>query len=131
MKVKLYDNKIAYFEWQGTFVYCMPDVNISDLPFIEISNPPQDFLENYKYYNYLPEYDEYYFNEQFKAEEDYLKLVEEIRQRRQTECFSVIDKSQLWYDRLTKKQHEQLDEWYKAWLKAPETLTIPAKPKWL
>lgn len=131
MKVKLYDNKIVYFEWQNNIVFCNPDININDLPIVEIADPPEDWLQNWNFYDYIPDFNEYVFNEQLKQQEDYLRLVNEIRQKRELECFSVIDRSQLWYNNLTNKQLEQLNTWYKAWLKASETQIIPAKPDWL
>lgn len=131
MKVKLYNNKIVYFEWQNNIVFCDPNININDLPTVEIADPPEDWLQNWNFYDYIPDFNEYVFNEQLKQQEDYLRLVNEIRQKRESQCFSVIDKSQLWYNNLTNKQLEQLNAWYKAWLKAPETQIIPAKPDWL
>jgi hypothetical protein len=58
-------------------------------------------------------------------------VLEMIRLNRQSECFSIINRGKLWYDILTAKQIEELDEWYKAWLNAPETLIEPDKPIWL
>ena len=54
-----------------------------------------------------------------------------IRQLRTTECFSYINRGQLWYDMLTAEQKEELKEWYISWLDAPATLTIPEPPEWL
>ena len=56
---------------------------------------------------------------------------DEIRRLREKECFSVINRGQLWYDHLTEKQRSELDAWYKAWLDATETGAIPDKPEWL
>ena len=56
---------------------------------------------------------------------------DEIRRRREKECFSVINRGQLWYDHLTEKQRSELDAWYKAWLYATETGAVPDKPEWL
>lgn len=54
-----------------------------------------------------------------------------IRLRREKECFSYINRGKLWYDRLTLKQFEELEDWYQAWLDAPKTLCIPGRPVWL
>lgn len=55
-----------------------------------------------------------------------------IRQRRQAECFSTIDrKSQLWWNHLTEEKKQELNKWYEAWLNATETKVIPVKPEWL
>lgn len=58
-------------------------------------------------------------------------LCDELRRRRETECFSYINRGQLWYDRLSASQKEELQVWYSDWLKATDTLTVPEKPSWL
>lgn len=54
-----------------------------------------------------------------------------LRQLRETECFPIINRGQLWYDTLTDEQKTELNEWYTAWLNAPQTKQIPNKPSWL
>lgn len=55
-----------------------------------------------------------------------------IRERRQIECFNFVDNhSQLWWNHLSNEQKEELNKWYEAWLKAPETRIIPKKPSWI
>lgn len=54
-----------------------------------------------------------------------------IREQREIECFPIINRGGLWYDTLTPEQIEELDKWYKAWLNATWTLSVPKKPKWL
>lgn len=55
-----------------------------------------------------------------------------IRERRNIECFSVIDnRSPLWYKHLSEERKNELDAWYEAWLVATETKIIPEKPNWL
>lgn len=56
---------------------------------------------------------------------------QKIRSQRESECFSVINRGQMWFDTLSEKQKSDLNDWYRAWLDAPETLTIPDKPEWL
>ena len=56
---------------------------------------------------------------------------ETLRQRRQTECFSFVNRGQLWYATLSIKQLAELTTWYTSWLKVTETKTIPEKPEWL
>ena len=56
---------------------------------------------------------------------------EALRQRRQTECFSFVNRGQLWYATLSIKQLAELTAWYTAWLKVTETKTIPERPAWL
>lgn len=71
------------------------------------------------------------FDENKKAKADYKFRINTIRMRRQVECFSVVDRSQLWYNSLTNEQKAELQEWYEAWLVAPDTLVIPTKPDWV
>lgn len=59
---------------------------------------------------------------------------EEIRQMREEECFSYINRGNLWYEKYVYPdpgRNEELNAWYRAWLKATETGVIPEKPSWL
>ena len=56
---------------------------------------------------------------------------EEYRRRRETECFSVINRGQLWYESVSLSQLLELRAWYKAWLNVTETMVVPEKPTWL
>ncbi len=58
-------------------------------------------------------------------------LCDMLRQRRETECFSFINRGQLWYDRLSEEQKSELNAWYSSWLMVTDTLTAPEKPSWL
>lgn len=55
----------------------------------------------------------------------------EIRQERARECFTVINRGQLWYETLNESEKEDLNRWYQEWLDAPETMKIPEKLEWL
>ena len=55
----------------------------------------------------------------------------EFRLRRETECFSVINRGQLWYEGVSITQLLELRQWYKAWLNVTETMVVPEKPTWL
>lgn len=68
--------------------------------------------------------------ERLKALSD-AELLTAFRTQRAVECFPVINRGQLWYDRLTAEQRKELQLWYQAWLDVTQTQTIPAKPKWL
>ena len=59
------------------------------------------------------------------------RALDDLRQRREEECFAVVDRGQLWYSTLTPEQMTQLTAWYKAWLAAPETGIAPEKPVWI
>nr|DAP60735.1 MAG TPA: Protein of unknown function (DUF2977) [Caudoviricetes sp.] len=53
------------------------------------------------------------------------------RLQREKDCFPIINRGELWYDRLTDQQREELQLWYQAWLDVTKTQTIPVKPEWL
>ena len=55
----------------------------------------------------------------------------EFRLRREKECFSVINRGQLWYEGVSITQLLELRQWYKAWLNVTETMVVPEKPTWL
>ena len=54
-----------------------------------------------------------------------------IRRRRTSECFSVVNRGMLWYNKLSDEQKQELSEWYEAWLDAPATNVTPDKPLWI
>jgi len=58
-------------------------------------------------------------------------VLADLRSRRETECFSVINRGQLWYEGVSLTQLLELREWYKAWLNVTETKVVPGKPAWL
>lgn len=71
--------------------------------------------------------------EYIEAQKKYLNAqnIEILRQQRKEECFSVINRGELWYSRLSAAQKTELEQWYGAWLDVTETLTSPDKPAWL
>lgn len=71
------------------------------------------------------------YNDVWEKMLDKSKQVQEIRERREKECFPIINRGQLWYDRLTEKQKTELSKWYQAWLDAANTGVVPEKPAWL
>lgn len=54
-----------------------------------------------------------------------------LRSRRTSECFSIVNRGQLWYDRLTEAQINELNSWYQRWLDVTDTLIVPDKPEWI
>ena len=69
-----------------------------------------------------------------KAKDDEDRLEEQrsdLRLRRETECFSYINRGYMWYSALTLLQWIELKRWYLAWLRVTETLTPPDKPSWI
>lgn len=63
----------------------------------------------------------------FNEQDELLKL----RDMREKECFSVINRGKLWYNCLADWQVIELRDWYFAWLDVTETRHIPIKPEWL
>lgn len=57
--------------------------------------------------------------------------LDDLRLQRETECFPIINRGQLWYESLSEKQVAELQLWYQAWLDVTETLVIPERPVWL
>ncbi len=70
-------------------------------------------------------------NETLKNETLHANQLKEIRDRREHECFPIINRGALWYNMLSDEYKEELRVWYQAWLDAPTTLVIPQKPVWL
>ena len=56
---------------------------------------------------------------------------EKIRDYRIDYCFNIVNRGQVWYNKLINEQKAELQTWYQAWLDAPETLIIPEKPEWI
>ena len=54
-----------------------------------------------------------------------------IRSKRESVCFPIINRSTLWYNRLSSDKQRELSNWYQAWLDAPETGIIPNTPDWI
>ena len=79
---------------------------------------PKSYLISAQYLNFAANYE----NKQRK---------EGIRLRRAKECFPVINRGALWYEKLTDAQRQELSDWYQAWLDAPQTKAIPNKPTWI
>ena len=66
-------------------------------------------------------------------------ILNDLRTRRENECFSIINRGVLWYNTLTEEQRLELDKWYKEWLDITDKYVegidietiIPKKPEWL
>ena len=54
-----------------------------------------------------------------------------LRERREKECFPVINRGYLWYSGLNLKQWLELKKWYLSWLNVTDTFTVPDRPDWL
>ena len=67
------------------------------------------------------------------------EILNELRLRREIECFSIVNRGQVWYENLTDLQKEEIKIWYRNWLDVTlnyiqgintESI-IPKKPTWL
>lgn len=78
-----------------------------------------------------------YENGSLTADEEKLKELQDARQtewlraEREYQCFSIINRGELWYSRLTEEQLAELNAWYDAWLDVTESRTIPDRPTFL
>ena len=66
------------------------------------------------------------------------EILQALRERRNVECFSVINQnfiidgeSKTWFDTLTKEQKVDAENWLQQWKDVTLTKIIPEKPNWL
>lgn len=98
---------------------------------IEVSKELIDYLESDKIGYYRYENGQAVLDEAKYTAAQETELLAELRARRESECFPVINRGQLWYDRLTEGQKSELSAWYQAWLDVTETKEAPEKPAWI
>jgi hypothetical protein len=120
MQIQLTNGYITGYATIGGF----PDGIEVDESFLE--QMEEDKIGFYKYENGAAVLDEEKWNTA-----QTLSSQNEIRQRRESECFPIINRGKPWYDTLTEEQLTELNIWYKKWLDAPETNILPEKPNWL
>lgn len=70
-------------------------------------------------------------DEDYKSESLLADKIKELRDARETKCFSIINRGQPWYNTLSTEQLVEIQTWYQAWLDAPQTLVEPEKPSWI
>ena len=70
------------------------------------------------------------YQEKVRLYSDY-RTIYDLRKRRELECFPIVNRGELWYERLPPGQKTELEVWYQAWLDVTETLTVPDPPEWL
>ena len=54
-----------------------------------------------------------------------------LRSNRESKCFPIINRGQLWYETLTEEQKTELRFWYRAWLDVTVSMQEPSMPVWL
>lgn len=117
MFIKIKDNEIL-----GYATYQIDDT------YEETDKEVVEGFDHKLYYKEYTETDEYKnLIVQYKEKEK----LNNLRRLREIECFSVINRGQLWYNNLTETQIKELNSWYQEWLDVTETLTIPTKPNWI
>lgn len=107
--------------------YCDELIYKYENEFIDMTNEQYEFKPNRASFIekegvILLDFDESVLNEYDKVE---------LRAKRNIECFPIINRGKLWYDKLTQEQLEELDKWYSDWLNVTETLEEPVKPEWI
>lgn len=114
--------------------YCTGGFLQDETTHLYVEDIPEDFYGNFKAYKVkdnalvldtkkLPD---------VETERELMNL----RAQREIECFSIVNRGVLWYNRLNEEQLKELDSWYQAWLdvtesKAKSGYKIPTKPRWL
>lgn len=98
---------------------------------IEVPDPEDidHFEDHYEAYGFSD--GKVSFNDVWQTMLEKARKVDEIRSRRETECFPVINRGLLWYEKLTVTQKIELTKWYQAWLDATNTGVVPEKLAWL
>lgn len=67
------------------------------------------------------------------------EMLDILREKRENICFKIINRGELWYNRLTDEQKQDLDNWYQEWLDITDKYVygmnintiIPRNPIWL
>lgn len=120
MQITTENGYVSSYAWTGNIV---GGIEVPDPPDIEHF---EAHFQSYRFRDGTLEYDE-----KQNTELEQKALCDELRKRRETECFSYVNRGHPWYDRLSDEQKSELAAWYADWLKVTETLTAPEKPSWL
>lgn len=109
--------------------YCTGGYLGNETAHFDVAELPSDFFELWQAYKVVDDALVLDTNRIASVEEE--KELAELRQRREDECFSVINRGGLWYELLTAEQKTEIMAWYKEWLDVTETRVIPTKPTFL
>lgn len=98
---------------------------------IEIDLKEEDLPKEWFYNKYIN--GKFILDEEYKKNDLDIKLLTDIRFRRETECFEIVNRGTAWYNIFvnTPERQKEFNNWYQAWLNAPETRIIPVKPDWI
>ena len=106
-------------------------INYDDLCNYDVIVDAFEIKEELTYYKYDESNNNFFIDKNKKEQTIKENEFFELRQCRETECFSVINRGELWYKNLTDEQYEILQTWYKSWLDVTTTLVIPEIPEFL
>ena len=120
MQVTIKNGYVESFSVNGQFV---------DGIEVEMPLDFEDFFKNYQAYTVSEGV--LVKNLDKLAEIQHEILLSQLREQRKTECFPIINRGSLWYNRLTEEQITELDTWYSAWLDVTDTLVVPTMPDWI
>ena len=98
---------------------------------LEIDKEDYNLVEGYNGGLFLYDYTK---TEEYKARAAAFQSeyeLEMLRRQRAEECFPIINRGSLWFDRLTEEQKSELATWYQAWLDVTQTKVVPECPAWL
>ena len=102
---------------------------------LDVEMPPQEELDRLFDYANAYKYDQKTNSIIFDVNKYNIMELEakknELRKRREIECFSIINRGELWYETLTQNQKEELSIWYNDWLNVTDTMTVPEPILWV
>ena len=95
-------------------------------------DPPEDFDSFLDHFDVFKLIDGKLVRDKDKEESDRQETeLASLRERREVECFSVVNRGWIWYSTLTLTQWRELRTWYLAWLNVTITKEIPERPAWI
>ena len=115
--------------------YCTGGYLQDETMHLYVEDIPEDFYGNFKAYKI--EDNALVLDTKKLSDVEAERELMNLRMMRETECFAVVNRGKLWYDRLTDTQYKELDEWYQAWLDVTNKKNtksgyrIPERPRWL
>ena len=77
------------------------------------------------------EYEDIQVYTPYTAEELAQIQADGLRAQRAAQCFPIVNRGALWYEKLTEEQKSELSAWYEAWLDAPQTGSAPDPLDWV
>lgn len=91
------------------------------------------FLDHSNIDGYIWQDNEVVFSEERYQRRQHENKQWDLRNKRDTECFSIINRGDAWYQMYvtTDERKQELAEWYNAWLDVTETMVEPEKPSWI